>query len=74
MGLLLPAVQSARAMSRRMSCNNNQRQIGLAMSNYDLNKDRCRDTLIGLFLPAARQMLAVKMDGSKLDRKTGTTV
>jgi prepilin-type processing-associated H-X9-DG protein len=43
--LLLPAIQAAREVARRLNCTNNLKQIGLAVQNYE-SPNKC--------LPAAR--------------------
>lgn len=40
MALLLPAVQSARATARQATCNNNMKQLGTAIVNFETSKGR----------------------------------
>ncbi|MBL8890275.1 MAG: DUF1559 domain-containing protein [Planctomycetaceae bacterium] len=47
MGLLLPAVQMAREASRRASCSNNLRQLGLAVINYESARQKLPVNQIG---------------------------
>ena len=73
-GLLLPAVQAAREAARRMGCQNNIRQWGLAMHNFESarkqlpegNRSNPRRTWVVLIWPYVEQgNMTVQFDEKK---------
>jgi len=48
--MLLPAVQSVREAARRISCTNNQRQVGIAIANYQSANQEYPALGVGTFI------------------------
>jgi prepilin-type N-terminal cleavage/methylation domain-containing protein len=63
-GLLMPAVNSAREAGRRTSCSNNTRQVALATLNFQSAYD---------YFPPSRTLAFLDANGNPLPNATGAT-
>jgi prepilin-type N-terminal cleavage/methylation domain-containing protein len=64
--LLLPAVQAAREAARRAQCTNNQKQIGLAILNYESSNGSFPYGALGLSYGTWYHSILNFMEGSNL--------
>ena len=67
MGLLLPAVQSAREAGRRNACENNLKQIGYAIVNFEGRKSAIPGYRIGLPMADANWAMAILPEMERKD-------
>lgn len=68
MSLILPAVQSARAAARRVQCQNNLKQIGLALANYESSARMLPPAMIN---PGRLDSFPFYSNGNKVLNTTG---
>ncbi len=71
--IMLPAVQAAREASRRVTCTNHQRQIGLAIHLYENQRNMFPAGRLGCDDTGDQMPLAVCPPGLAPDEKTGAS-
>ena len=71
--LLLPAVQSARESARRTTCINHQKQVGLAILNYEISKKTFPAGRIGCDDTGETMQISVCPPGLAVEKKTGAS-
>lgn len=71
-GLLLPAVQAAREGSRRMQCNNNLKQLALAVLNYESSHKRLPSSRTAHSSLSAHSAILPFLEQSAIDNQVDT--
>lgn len=73
LALLLPAVQAARESSRRMTCSNHQKEVGLAILSYETNRRFFPTGRLGCDDTGDNHDIEVCPPGLPAEKKTGAS-